>query len=1176
MRSASESRHRVDERGGAGREQSLDVSAARAPEIAARAGATTRVTVRAGLLACLLFASAVPARAAAQAGVGASTPARLVRITAAASPGLTRVRIATDGPQAPDFTSAVLAQPTRIVVDLWNVTIAPEFPPPVLPADTGITRVTTTKMGGIVPIGRVVLHLTAAASSIRCQAKPSADDGSIVFALGFSAAETAAPTPAVPAAKQPAAPRADRPTTTALPPTDQAQVGPPAAEPTAPAGDAPPRQRAAAPKRAPRPPAVPAAPARPAPAREPRPALPSIPHSLGIVLATLLGAGLASAGWRWMTARRRAQGRRGWLQSALRSEDREQWTSALRSVGTWSPGEIRRVDDLLLGVAEDSMHPAVEAARDVLHSAFPTGLLVRRIGRGGPAARTRAVRMTGLHQGETATALLLKAAESPHGMVAEAAVEALARHLREDSARPLLQALVMPDARPATREVVARVVQRAGPQSGPALRKALADPDQLVRCAALEALTVARPPGSVQAVVRLLADPAEAIRARAATALGVLGLESDTSDELLRALTDPSPKVQEEAAIALAQLGGGHLEELLLSLDRRACEDLDFSPSARLLETVATQAKEPLPAFARALSCFNRSVAQDLARALERAGRLDGWASQMAGADPDQCQIIADILQAAARAGVAEPAARGVASPAAAVRETCARIVGESATAATTGLLRPLLGHADEPVRAVAAAGLGRAGGLQDTEALLAALSDPSPLVRAAAAGGLGRLLAALRLQAAAAEQLEAAGSVTTALVKAARDPQGPVRRAAAEALGAADPEEATHALLDIALRDADGAVREAAMASLARLAEHQILPILLVEALNSDDAALRARAVEILAHAGDPLVSHLMIDSLQDADPGVRAMAGRGLWDVVSPKQCEPLVPFLNSPDPKVRAGVAGALGKTRSPEWTEPLSAAAVDPDPRVRAAVMNALGRIGPGAAAALGTVLARYDDSDAYVRARAVEATTALSPESESSAEQVLQLAGDPDRDVRRSVARCLVHYAGAGTYGPLLELLADGELNAPALEVLAEADGVVLHQTLSRAQQAPHLGRRVIAALAQVLRDRWTVADLRSELASLDTESRLAGLEGLAILGSGEAIAEMARLLASDPDPRVRLRAARLLSPHLDNLAVFQALRHAAQADPDAVVREAASEIGRDSLFQPATANEGRV
>jgi HEAT repeat protein len=1104
-------------------------------------------------------------RAAGQTVVpGESAPARLVRITAAVSPGLTRVRIATDGPQPPQFTTVVLAQPTRVVVNLWNVTTPPGFSPPALPAGTAISKVTADQLGGIVPATRVVLHLTAAASAIRCQAKPSADDGSIVLALGLGAAETA-PAPA----KQPAAPPAGGGATAAFPVPGSATAQPLPAAPAAGGTPAPPTA-------SPPPPAAPAAPSRPAPAREPRPAPPNLLHLLSIAVATLLGAGVASAAWRWRTVRNRAQGRRGWLQNALRSGEREQWASALRSVRAWAPNEIRGVDDLLLRVAEDSNHPAAETAREVLHMAFPLGLLARRIGRGRPAARTRAVRTIGLYGADTAAALLLKAAESPHGAVVEAAVAALTRQFCHDSARPLLQAMATPGARPSTCELVMRVVQRAGPKSGPALRRALLDPDQAVRCAALEALTVARPPGSVQAVVRLLTDPAEPTRARAAAALGVLGLENDTSDDLLGALTDASPQVQEEAAVALAQLGGGHLEELLLSLDRRACEDLGFSPSARLLETVATQAKEPLPAFARVLSCFNRGVAQDLARALDRAGKLDAWASQMMGADPDQCRIIADILQAAARAGVAEPAARAIASPAAAVRETCARIVGESATAGTTDLLRPLLAHTDEPVRAVAAAALGRVGAIQDAEALIAALSDPSSVVRAAAAGGLARLLAALRPKTPSAGQLEAAGVVTAALVTAARDSHASVRRATAEALGAADPEEATHALLDIALRDGDGEVRQAAMASLARLAEHQILPILLVEALNSGDAALRARAVEILAHAGDPLVSHLMIDSLQDADPGVRAMAGRGLWDVVSPKQCEPLVPFLNSPDPKVRAGVAGALGKTRSPQWTEALSAAAVDPDPRVRAAIMNALARIGPGAAQALGAVLARFDDSDAYVRARAVEATAALSPDRESCAEQVLQLAADPDLDVRRAAARCLLQYARAGSYGPLLELLADTELNAPALEALTEADAAVLHQTLSRAQQAPHLGRRVIKALAQVLRDRWTVADLRPELASLDTESRLAGLEGLAILGTGEAIAEMARLLANDPDPRVRLRAARLLSPHLENLAVFQALRHAAQADPDAVVREAASEIGRDSLFQPTTADEERV
>jgi hypothetical protein len=140
-----------------------------------------------------------------------------------------------------------------------------------------------------------------------------------------------------------------------------------------------------------------------------------------VALATLLGAGAACAAWRWLTVRGRAQGRRAWLRNALGSDDREQWTSALRSVRAWAPSEIRGVDDLLLGVAEDSAHPAAER-RSVLRRRLPSRLLApceRAVG-GGRA------RSDQIYRGRRG-GLLLQAAVAADG--GRAAVEALARRL---------------------------------------------------------------------------------------------------------------------------------------------------------------------------------------------------------------------------------------------------------------------------------------------------------------------------------------------------------------------------------------------------------------------------------------------------------------------------------------------------------------------------------------------------------------------------------------------------------------------------------------------------------------------------------------------------------------------------------------------------------------------------
>jgi HEAT repeat protein len=349
-------------------------------------------------------------------------------------------------------------------------------------------------------------------------------------------------------------------------------------------------------------------------------------------------------------------------------------------------------------------------------------------------------------------------------------------------------------------------------------------------------------------------------------------------------------------------------------------------------------------------------------------------------------------------------------------------------------------------------------------------------------------------------------------------------------------------------------------MQAIDRIGNCETLPILLVEALNSNEAALRAHALEILARAGDPVASDPIISALQDSDEQVRAVAARGLWDVIHAEECQPLLQFLNSPDPKVRAAIAGVLGKARASQWVAQLAQALTDPSPYVRAAVVNALARIGPAAEPHLMAILERGEDIDPFVRARAAEAAYLVSPGSAEAARRVFDLCRDPEERVRESASVCLVGFARNGLVDPLVELLADAEHRGPALQGRAEADEAVLHQILSQAQRAPsEIGRPAAEALSAVLRQRWTVEDLKPELASLETEVRLAGLEGLALIGGEEAVQEMLRLLAGDPARQVRLRAAQVLSAYVDDLSVLQALHRAEQSDPDPEVRRVAGE-----------------
>jgi len=137
-------------------------------------------------------------------------------------------------------------------------------------------------------------------------------------------------------------------------------------------------------------------------------------------------------------------------------------------------------------------------------------------------------------------------------------------------------------------------------------------------------------------------------------------------------------------------------------------------------------------------------------------------------------------------------------------------------------------------------------------------------------------------------------------------------------------------------------------------------------------------------------------------------------------------------------------------------------------------------------------------------------------------------------------------------------------------VIADAEEEVLHQILGHAQRAEdEVSGLAMEALSEALSGRWTVDDLRPELSSLETDVRLAGTEGLALVSGDRAVEELIRLLANDPARQVRVRAAQILSARPDSLAALQALRRAAQTDPDQEVRRAAAEAQK-AAAPPAT------
>jgi HEAT repeat protein len=288
------------------------------------------------------------------------------------------------------------------------------------------------------------------------------------------------------------------------------------------------------------------------------------------------------------------------------------------------------------------------------------------------------------------------------------------------------------------------------------------------------------------------------------------------------------------------------------------------------------------------------------------------------------------------------------------------------------------------------------------------------------------------------------------------------------------------------------------------------------------------------------------LVESLGDEDEDARRQAAEGLWGLAESGHAELLVPYLNSDDARVRLTIAGVLGESQAAEFAGPLAELAVDPDPSVRATVLYAFSQLGQAAGEHLDAVRKGLSDEEGSVRARAVEALAAMAPDDDEVAAQVVALTGDPEFPVREAATSAALNFARNGVTEPLVTLLADLGRRAQALELLQQAEADVIKQLLAAAAKATsESSAAAMGTLSYVVGTRCTPADFSADLQSSDSEVRLAGLEGLAIVGAEESRADVARMSEGDSSPEVRQRAAEILT-YWDEMAESTAR---AGADP---------------------------
>jgi HEAT repeat protein len=493
----------------------------------------------------------------------------------------------------------------------------------------------------------------------------------------------------------------------------------------------------------------------------------------------------------------------------------------------------------------------------------------------------------------------------------------------------------------------------AAAEAGDALRAALRATDARVQLRAAEALY--RVKGDAKSCVAVLAAALKSsdteVKREAAQVVGVLGGTGEVSDLLTRVFADKDAHLRREAACGLA--AARKASATVLKLLRTGLEDPD--PGVAWWSAVALIGAGEHPA----------ALVDDLASALHGGE---------AGSDK-----VAEVSGSGVQRGVPALAAGLKANPTRLRRESARALalVGSDARAAAPALLE-LLRDGDKLARRAAADALAQLGP-GEVPTLVRGLSNPSAAVREGCARALGQMgvharpaIASLRKMLKDAEapvrtqaalalwRLDRQADVAVPILNLVhKDVDNKDRWEAIEAFGiiaveARPPIRGLTEVLVTALKDREARVRVAAVRALwRRTKQEKVVVPLLREAVTERDVLVRLLAVQTLGELGaEAKVTPLIFTALEDRDAGVRFAAVKAL--ARGGKEIVPqLVPALKDKRAKVRAGVARALGLMgpRAAEARRALLEAAQDKDRSVKEAARKALQRIIPESATGL---------------------------------------------------------------------------------------------------------------------------------------------------------------------------------------------------------------------------------
>ena len=242
-----------------------------------------------------------------------------------------------------------------------------------------------------------------------------------------------------------------------------------------------------------------------------------------------------------------------------------------------------------------------------------------------------------------------------------------------------------------------------------------------------------------------------------------------------------------------------------------------------------------------------------------------------------------------------------------------------------------------------------------------------------------------------------------------------------------------------------------------------------------------------------------------------------------------------LSASPPEARVAAIQASERLDVESLFDPVSRLLGDDDERVRAAAAVAVLRGHPDAPTVLGEALFADDPA-----ARVIAVTGLGRKVGAHGLDDLRPALADPDPSVREAAVTAIGPLAEPNDVAVLSALAArdpSGPVRARAVAALAKhADDPVAARAIASAARDPYVGARIAAAEARPAgvtagESPEYLAAAGEQAVAMCARSHDASLRASAANAAGAGQLDVVRQLARDPDPSVRLAAARALARH---------------------------------------------